>query len=227
MDRKTFALLESYMKACTGDSAHDESHVYRVLYQALAIAKEEKTVDYDLLIAACLLHDIGRPEQHADPKVCHAEAGAEKARLFLQSNGFSEDFACQVADCILTHRFRKNRPPESLEAKILFDADKLDVSGALGIARTLQYAAHVGAELYEILPDGRVSDGTEGEKYTVFREYRHKLEKIYDRFYTRGGRQIAQQRQEAARQLYDNLLSEVRFSCEKGPEELKNILSLA
>ena len=67
---------------------------------------------------------------------------------YLLENGFSEAFADAVRSCILTHRFRVARPPQSIEAKILFDADKLDVTGALGIARTLLYKGTVTEPLY-------------------------------------------------------------------------------
>lgn len=60
MTRQTYSLLENYMLSCMDDSAHDKEHVYRVLYHALRIAKMLHNVDYDVLIAACLLHDIGR-----------------------------------------------------------------------------------------------------------------------------------------------------------------------
>ena len=80
MTRETFALLEKYMLSCAGDAAHDSEHVRRVLYLALEIAETEEGVDRDLLIAACLLHDIGRPEQFADPALCHARVGGELAR---------------------------------------------------------------------------------------------------------------------------------------------------
>ena len=72
MTGETFRLLETYMQTCMQDSAHDREHIYRVLSNALEIAKTEPEVDYDILIAACLLHDIGRPEQFADPSLCHA-----------------------------------------------------------------------------------------------------------------------------------------------------------
>ena len=81
--------------------------------------------DVDVLIASCLLHDIGRQEQFADPKICHARAGAKKAYDFLKENGFSDEFSKKVSQCILTHRYRRSNLPESLEAKILFDADKI------------------------------------------------------------------------------------------------------
>lgn len=102
------------------DSAHDKQHVYRVLYYALDIAQTEENVDYDVLICACLLHDIGRMEQFENPAICYAKAGAEKAYHFLMENHFGEDFAQRAAECIRTHRYRSDDPPQSMEAKILF-----------------------------------------------------------------------------------------------------------
>ena len=139
MKQKDYQCWESYMLSCMGDTAHDREHIYRVLYQAMELAKGEAGVDYEVLTAACLLHDIGRKEQYEDPSVCHAAAGARKAYVFLTENGYDVGFAGKVADCIRTHRYRKDAPPESLEAKLLFDADKLDAAGAIGAARTLLY----------------------------------------------------------------------------------------
>lgn len=209
MKQETYSLIEAYMHASMEDSAHDALHIYRVLYNAMQIAKAEAQVDYDVLITACLLHDIGRKEQFADPSLCHAAVGSEKARAFLLQNGFSADFAEQVAHCILAHRFRKANPPLTVEAKILFDADKLDVTGAIGIARTLQYKADTKEPLYTLRPDGTVSDG-EGEKApSFFREYKFKLEKLYDRFYTQKGAAMAGERQKIAREYYESLYREI------------------
>ena len=77
---------------------------------------------------------------------------------FLMENGFDEEFSRKVKHCIKTHRFRKSMQPESVEAKILFDADKLDVTGALGIARTLMYKGNVAEPIYNVLPGGEISD---------------------------------------------------------------------
>lgn len=224
MRPETFALLEEYMLACMGDSAHDKDHVYRVLYAALDIAREEARVDYDVLIAACLLHDIGRKDQFEDPALCHARVGAEKARAFLLKNGFAAAFADHVADCIRTHRFRRNDLPQSVEAKILFDADKLDVAGAMGVARTLLYNGKMGEPLYSIGADGRVSDGAGDEAASFFQEYRFKLERLYDAFMTRRGRELALQRRAAAETFYRSLLEEVRGTLEPGRELLQDFL---
>lgn len=212
MKKKVYELLEGYMQSCMGDSAHDQEHIYRVLYNALEIAGEEAFVDHDVLIAACLLHDVGRKEQFADPTLCHAQVGSEKAYRFLTQNGFSQDFAEKVSHCIRTHRFRKNDPPQSLEAKILFDADKLDVTGAIGIARTLMYKGDQVEPLYIRRPDGQISNGEGDEVSSFFREYKFKLEKLYDRFLTEKGAQLARQRQQTAVKFYEALYREVTMA---------------
>ena len=216
MTKETFSLLETYMLSCMGDSAHDAEHVYRVLNNALVVARETEGVDYDVLIAACLLHDIARPEQIADPSLCHAAVGSEKAYCFLVEHGFAEEFASRVRDCIRTHRFRKNDQPNSVEGMILFDADKLDVVGAIGIARTLVYKGTVSDPLYTRNPDGSISDGAEGEVSSFFREYKFKLEKLYDRFYTDRGRELALQQKAAAESFYKSLFDEVSTFDETG-----------
>lgn len=220
MTQKTFDLLEGHMLACMGDSAHDAEHVRRVLFLALEIAESEPSADRDVLIAACLLHDIARGEQFADPAVCHARRGAERARTFLLDHGFGEDFARRVSDCIRTHRYRSEDPPASLEARILFDADKLDVTGAVGIARTFLYQGHEGIPLYLLGPNGRVSGGAGDGQETFFREYKFKLEGLYGRFLTRRGAELARERQEAAAAFYEALLREVSRPYETGPDLL-------
>lgn len=224
MTHKTFDYIESYMLSCMADSAHDKEHVYRVLYNALEIAETETGVDYDVLITACLLHDIGRKEQFEDPALCHAAVGSEKARVFLTENGFSEDFAHQVSHCILSHRFRKAAPPQTIEARILFDADKLDVTGAIGIARTLLYQGKMGNPLYSVLPDGSVSDGTADSMETFFQEYKFKLERLYSSFLTQAGARLAESRRATAQAFYKSLYNEVASGYRHGPEYLEKHL---
>lgn len=224
MTLECYRTIETYMRSRMDDSAHDAEHVYRVLYNALEIAKAEPDTDYDILIAACLLHDIGRIDQIADPSLCHAAVGAEKAYEFLRSIGMEEAFAAQVRHCIATHRFRKNLQPQTLEAKILFDADKLDVTGAIGIARTLMYRGTLTEPLYRILPDGTISDGTHDIGHSFFREYKFKLEKLYDRFYTQKGAELARARQAIAAAYYENLYQEVNTGYTAGKTALDTLL---
>ena len=194
MDKATFKRIESYMLSCMDDSAHDGEHIYRVLSNAMVIAREETGVNYDILISACLLHDIGRPDQIRDPSLCHAAVGCEKAYAFLTDNGFASD------------------------------ADKLDVVGAIGVARTLVYKGTVTEPLYTRREDGTISDGVGEEPHSFFQEYHRKLDKLYDRFYTQAGHRLAQQRRKAAQDFYESLYWEVTALDSAGKTELEKIL---
>ncbi len=224
MNKEAYSLLENYMLSCMGDSAHDKEHVFRVLYNALEIAKTEEGVNHDVLIGACLLHDIGRKEQFENPALCHALVGSDKAYHFLTEHGFGADYAEQVKHCIQTHRYRKSNPPQSLEAKILFDADKLDVAGATGIARTLVYRGIVSEPLYSVLPDGTVSTGENDESPSFFQEYKYKLENLYSVFYTARAAEMAKERQHIAVEFYDCLYREVNSAYQNGRNELDRLV---
>ena len=128
-----------------------------------------------------------------------------------------------MKSCILTHRYRKNTPPQTIEAKILFDADKIDVAGLCGIARTLLYKGNVQAPLY-IVNDGKISKGDGVGEVSFFQEYKYKLENIYDRFFTERGRQIAAKRRKDAEIFYNNLYGEVSEFYESGNEMLFSML---
>ena len=223
MEKTTYALIEDYMLSCMKDSAHDKEHIYRVLYSALEIARSEIDVDYDVLIGACLLHDIARKEQFENPALCHAQVGGEKAYRFLLEHGFDKSYADKVKHCIQTHRYRKNNTPQSVEAKILFDADKLDVTGALGIARTLIYLGIVSDPLYSTLPDGSISNGENDTQPSFFHEYKYKLEKLYSIFYTARGAELAKERQHTAVAFYESLYREVSSTYKNGKDLLELI----
>lgn len=224
MNKETFCLLEKFMISCMEDSAHDKQHIYRVLYNALEIAGTESNVDYDVLIASCLLHDIGRKEQFENPALCHAMVGSDKAYRFLTEHKFDAEYAEQVKYCIETHRFRKAHLPQSLEAKILFDADKLDAAGAMGIARTLIYKGIVSEPLYSVLPDGMVSNGENDSAPSFFQEYKYKLENLYSNFYTVRAAEIAKERQHIAAEFYNCLYREAYTSYQHGKRELDKLI---
>ena len=222
MDKQRWAKLEEYMLLRMQDSAHDRQHVYRVLNNAIEIAKGEDHVNMDVLMVAALLHDIGRADEKADPKADHAVTGGDRAYQVLIDAGYDHAFAEHVRQCIRTHRFRRNDPPATIEAKILFDADKLDVCGAIGIARTLMYSGAHDRPIYTTKEDGSISDGKGDAEDSFFREYRFKLEGMYDRFLTRRGAELARERQRAAVDFYDALLAEVRTG--EGKKAVENLL---
>lgn len=223
MDPRTFAAIEAHMLSCMNDSAHDEQHIYRVLYAALDLASGYE-IDQDVLIAAALLHDIGRDAQFKNPKLDHAVVGSEMAYAYLVGLGWPKERAGQVKECIYSHRYRNNREPASMEAKLLFDADKLDVTGTIGIARTLAYKGIVGEPLYSLDEEGKVLEGDGDAEPSFFQEYHWKLKKVYDKFYTERARRIAEGRRESSEAFYRNMLAEVAATHRTGRARLADLL---
>jgi uncharacterized protein len=211
MTEEAYKAIERFMLDCMKDPTHDKHHIYRVLNAALDIAGHESGVDTEVLVAACLLHDIGRERQFDDlENVCHAHIGGEMAYAFLLSQGWPTERAAHVQACISSHRFRRSNRPQSVEAKILFDADKLEAAGAIGIARTLIYGGQVGEPLYIMDYDNTILvDGGGAEITSFFQEYNYKLKNVYDGFYTDRAKAIAAVRRKTAGDFYDRLFQEI------------------
>lgn len=115
--------------------SHDWEHTLRVYNLCLHIGKKENA-NLKILKISAILHDIGREYQDkCNGEICHAEKGAELARKLLSEFEIDNDEINKIVHCIETHRFRGNKIPISKEAQVLFDADKLDSIGAVGIGR--------------------------------------------------------------------------------------------
>jgi uncharacterized protein len=187
--------------------SHDWDHTRRVYELCLRIGRKEKA-DLEILKLAALLHDIGREEEdRTNGRVCHAEKSAELARRILKKHRIDQERNAAVVRCVETHRFRGRRVPDSLEGKILFDADKLDSIGAVGIARAFLFAGEVGARLHD--PNIRVEKTHPYTREdTAYREFLVKLSKIKDRIFTREGRRIARDRHRFMTEYFDRLNKE-------------------
>lgn len=210
MKKEQYELLNNYMLEHTDGNAHDAYHIYRVLNQALQLAKNYKNINYDILITSCLLHDIARNKQFLDKTLCHAIEGGIMAYDFLKQNGYDETFCEQVKQCITTHRFRSDNQPKSIEAKILFDSDKLDVMGALGISRTLMYGGKLNRPLYLLDEDNKIDYNSNLEaKETFLGEYNIKLKNIYKKFYTKEAKRLAKKQNKIQRKFYNDLINQI------------------
>ena len=115
----------------------------------------------------------------------------------------------KVAACIRQHRYRSDTPPESLEAKILWDADKLDSLGAVGIGRAFLFAGEVGARLHNTEAEARRAKSySQGD--TAYREYLVKLKGLPRRLKTAAGRRVARERAAFMETFFHRLDEEVR-----------------
>lgn len=173
--------------------SHDWDHTERVYQLCLRIGRKERA-DLEVLKLAALLHDIGREEEdRSNGKVCHGERGAELAERILEKYGLKKEKAAEIVRCIETHRFRGEKIPASLEAKILFDADKLDSIGAVGVGRAFLFAGEVGARLHDPeIEVGKTQPYTKED--TAYREFLVKLSKIKGRMFTQEGKRLARER---------------------------------
>lgn len=190
----------------TPDAAHDMNHVMRVYNLALNIAKHEGDVDLEVLQSATLLHDIGGYKEMSDPsgKTDHAIVSAEMAKPILKSLNFNEDKIKHIQECIISHRYKTENKPKSIEAKILFDADKLDSIGAIGIARSFCWVGKNNANIYrkpnidEYVKEnmngkinGRIQDKT---KHSPQIEFAVKSKFLIDKLFTKTAKEICRER---------------------------------
>lgn len=189
--------------------SHDWDHCERVDKLCQRIGRKERA-NLVVLKLAALLHDIGREEEdRSSGEICHGEKGARLARKILIRHGLPQEVVEQVGHCIEAHRFRRNKTPQSLEAKILFDADKLDSIGAVGIGRAFLFAGEVGAKLHNPKVDPRKTRPYTKED-TAYREFRVKLRRIKGRLYTAEGKRIARERHKFMLAFFDRLDQEIK-----------------
>lgn len=201
-------------------SAHNLDHVFRVYNMCRLLAKYEKNVDLEVLIIAALLHDIARVEESSDKtgEIDHAILGSEIAENILIDLNYEKEKIEKIKHCIVTHRFRTGNEPKTIEAKILFDADKLDVIGASGIARTFMLAGQFGQRLIvdesidDYLKINTVENGRlkEVSKHTPFIEYEVKFKKIPDKLYTKKAIEIGKERLKFMDEYFSKLKSEIK-----------------
>jgi len=181
-------------------SAHNLDHVLRVYNLCMFLSKYEENIDLEVLIPAVLLHDIARVKESKDKtgEIDHAILGSEMAEDILRNLKYEEDKIEKIKHCIITHRFRTDNRPKTIEAKILFDADKLDALGSIGIARCFMLAGQFGQSLSVKNPidtntsdNGRLKDVS---KHSPFIEYEVKFKKIPEKLHTKKAKEIGIER---------------------------------
>jgi len=195
----------TYFQGARG--SHDWDHTLRVHRLCERIGAAEG-VDMDVLLISAYLHDIARSQQDdSDGAVCHAERGAQLAASIVNKLPLTAGQNDNILHCIRSHRFRGSHKPRTPEARVLFDADKLDAIGAVGVARAFLFAGEVGARLH------REDANIEATKpYSVddtgYREFIVKLCKIKDRILTRSGQELAVDRHSTMEEFFNRFIEE-------------------
>lgn len=192
------------------DAVHDFDHVLRVLALAERIGRAEGA-DLEIVRAAALLHDVRR-EQAEAAGLDHAACAASRAWEILAGRPASKVEA--VVHAIAAHRFRTRPDPATLEAQVLFDADKLDAIGAVGVARAFAYGGARGQRLWAPMESVDVArwtvEGDDPQNHTPVHEFRVKLSRLKERLYTAAGRAIAEDRHAVMVTFFERFDAEVR-----------------
>ena len=216
-----FKKIKEIVKKELSCSAHDMDHIMRVYNLSLHLAKGEK-VDLEVLKASALLHDIARVKEDNDQtgKTDHAVLSSAMARTILKQLDFTEDKIRHVQNCILSHRYRTGNEPKTTEAQILFEADKLDTLGAIGVARTFVWVGRNNAHIYRKVTvedyakenlggkiNGRIQDKT---KHSPQIEFETKGKFLADKIYTKKGKEILEERIDFYKMFLDRLEKEIK-----------------
>ncbi len=192
---------------------HDWSHIERVKVLSERIGKNENA-DMFIVRLSVLLHDTGRKlEDETNGKLSHEEESGRIAKEILGKYNLKNYIIEEVCYSIKTHRFRKNNTPETIEAKVLYDADKLDAIGAIGIARAYSFSGENNQKLYSNNERGRnikneIGTGYE-EDHTPVKEFLGKLLKIKDKMLTKEGKIIAEERHIFTINFFSRLENEI------------------
>ncbi len=202
------------------DPVHGFDHVLRVYHLAEHLARLEGA-DLEIVRLAALLHDANPDTQNAirytqadtsSLRENHHHASASFAAQVLQGEGWPEERIARVEHCIRAHRFRDERePPATLEAQVLFDADKLDAIGAIGVARAIGYAVQAGQPAYATPSQQFIESGelAPGEPHSAYHEYIFKLRHIKERMFTSAGRALAEDRHHVMVAYFEQLAQEM------------------
>ncbi|GGN21712.1 HD domain-containing protein [Halarchaeum nitratireducens] len=193
--------------------AHDIFHAKRVHDVALQLATQHPdSVDRDVLAAAAWFHDIGRPLERVGDIDDHGDWAADEATSLLAAEGVASDRIAAVEHCLRTHSIRANSPePETTEAQLLFDADKLDAAGAVGFVRLAcivgERSGRIG-EQYAVIDDAATltDDASELPDIDLLREWaRERLNALY----TDPGRHLGESRWDVMEAFFDRFVREI------------------
>ncbi len=170
---------------------HAWDHTERVLRNARRLAAMEKTCDVKVVELAALLHDIARADEMAiKGKMCHAKRGGELAVGILKKEKFPAKMIKSVVACVERHRYRSTNAPKTLEEKIVYDADKLDSIGAIGLARAFHFSGHIGSRVHNTKEEALASKSY-SKQDTAYREFLVKQRRVTSRLKTASGKKLA------------------------------------
>ena len=189
------------------DGAHDLSHLQRVWNNARSLHAQEGG-DLEVLLAAVLMHDCVTVEKNSPLRSRASMLAAQKASQVLTEIGWMSTKINTVAHAIEAHSFSASIAPNSLEAKIMQDADRLDALGMVGVARVFYVGGRLGRALYDP-QDPEASQRVYDDKRFCLDHFQTKLLHLADGFQTATGQRLAQIRHDRLKGFLDLFKEEI------------------
>ncbi len=191
------------------DGAHDLGHLRRVWRAANLIAMDEENVDTKVLLAACFFHDLVNVPKDSILRQLASRLSAEAACTFLRTDGFDPAKLHLVAHAIEAHSFSAGVTAETIEAKILQDADRLEALGAIGIARMFHVAGNMGGGLFDAA-DPMAQHRPLDDRQFALDHIQTKLQHLAPKMHTATGRAMANERTDWMLSFRTRLLAEIK-----------------
>lgn len=221
--RDLIAKLEAILQqhGDMGDPSHDLFHARRVYRTACFLGTEEarqngSMPDDRVLAAAAYLHDlVNLPKNHPD-RAMASRHSAEAARPHLAALGFDPATISAVNHAIIAHSYSAGIPPQSLEAKLIQDADRLEALGAIGLARTFHIAGQMNRPLFDGGDPFAASRSLDDQRYALD-HFAIKLLRLSATMQTQSGQRMAAQRAQFLRDFLEQLADELAVPCPNSP----------
>ena len=200
-------LLLPHLPADNGDGSHDLTHIHRVWSNARRIQAREGG-DLSILLAATLLHDCVAVEKNSPLRAKASTLSAEKAARILADLGWPGERISAVAHAVATHSFSAGLPPETLEAKILQDSDRLDAIGMVGVARCFYVGGRMGSALYDFTNPSAAGRDYLDHQFSL-EHFHTKLLKLASGFQTGEGVRLAAERHRRLELFVQGFMDEI------------------
>jgi uncharacterized protein len=190
------------------DAAHDTAHIARVVANAKKLANEENA-RLEIVVPAAWLHDCVTIAKNSAERPLASQLAAEKAGQYLHQSGFPAEYIPDIVHAIAAHSFSAQIEPETLEARVVQDADRLDAIGAIGIARCVMVGGALSTRLYDPV-DPFVDSRPADDSANVIDHFYVKLLTLADTMKTAAGKEEAQRRTAFMEQYLDQLRHEIQ-----------------
>ena len=190
-----------------GDPAHDPQHIERVVLNTRHLAAVEDLA-LDILIPAAYLHDCVHVPKNSPQRSQASRLAADRALVFLQEQSYPAEYLDAIHHAITAHSFSAKITPETIEAKVLQDADRIDALGAIGLSRCLMLGGHMGSLLYNPNDPFCQNRATDDANFCLDHFFA-KLLSLKETMQTSAGKSLAKERTQFLNDFLDQLRTEI------------------